>query len=42
MKSKKKPILIGLGYDFLKSEINFQTQEDVRLDKIITEKGIYV
>ena len=41
-KSKKKPILIGLGYDFLKSEINFQTQEDVRLDKIITEKGIYV
>ena len=41
-KFDKKPILIGLGYDFLKSKINFQTQEDVKLDKIITEKDIYV
>lgn len=40
--SKKRPLLIGLGYDCLKSELNFQTQKDVRLDKIITEKGVYV
>jgi 5-formyltetrahydrofolate cyclo-ligase len=39
---KKRPLLIGLGYDCLKSELNFQTQKDVRLDKIITEKGVYV
>jgi len=39
---KKKPLLIGLGYDCLKSKLNFQTQKDVRLDKIITEKGVYV
>jgi len=40
--AKKKPILIGLGYDCLKSEINFQTKQDIRLDKIITDKGVYV
>lgn len=40
--TKKKPILIGLGYDCLKSEINFQTKQDIRLDKIITDKGVYV
>ena len=40
--AKKKPVLIGLGYDCLKSEINFQTKQDIKLDKIITDKGVYV
>ena len=41
-KNNQKIILIGLGYEVLKTDCNFQSEHDVRLDKIITEKGIYV
>ena len=40
--TNKKILLIGLGYEALKTDFNFQTNFDVRLDKIVTDKRIYV
>jgi 5-formyltetrahydrofolate cyclo-ligase len=36
------PKLWGIGYDFQMVDINFQDKFDIRLDKVITEKNIYV
>ena len=37
-----KPKFWGICYDFQLSETNFETKFDVRLDKVITDKKVYV
>ena len=37
-----RPLLIGLSYDFLKTNEHFQSLHDVRLNKVVTDKGVYV
>ena len=37
-----RPRLWGIGYDFQKVNTNFQNKFDIRLDKVITDKKIYV
>lgn len=39
--SHKKPLLIGLGYEFQKTELIEQKEWDVPLDAVITQKHIY-
>lgn len=39
---KNRPKLWGIGYDFQLTNTNFQSNSDIRLDKVITEKNIYV
>tara|TARA_X000000368_G_scaffold298843_1_gene237968 strand:- start:3939 stop:4529 length:591 start_codon:yes stop_codon:yes gene_type:complete len=39
---KDRPRLWGVGYDFQKVSTNFQNKYDIRLDKVITDKKIYV
>ena len=39
---KNRPKLWGVGYDFQLTNTNFQSNSDIRLDKVITEKNIYV
>ena len=39
---KNRPGLWGIGYDFQKVNTNFQNRFDIRLDKVITDKKIYV
>ena len=36
------PKLWGVGYDFQKINTNFQNKFDIRLDKVITDKKVYV
>ena len=40
--TKIGPKLWGVGYDFQKTNTNFQNKFDIRLDKVITDKKIYV
>ncbi len=37
-----KPRFWGIGYDFQLSESNFESEFDVRLDKVISDKKVYV
>ena len=37
-----KPKFWGICYDFQLSETNFETEFDVRLDKVISDKKVYV
>ena len=37
-----RPRLWGIGYDFQRVNTNFQNKFDIRLDKVITDKKIYV
>ncbi len=39
---KTGPKLWGIGYDFQRVSTNFQNKFDIRLDKVITDKKIYV
>ena len=41
-KNKTGPKLWGIGYDFQRVSTNFQNKFDIRLDKVITDKKIYV
>ena len=41
-KNKTGPRLWGIGYDFQRVSTNFQNKFDIRLDKVITDKKIYV
>ena len=41
-KNKAGPRLWGIGYDFQRVSTNFQNKFDIRLDKVITDKKIYV
>ena len=40
--TKTGPKLWGIGYDFQKINTNFQNKFDIRLDKVITDKKVYV
>ena len=40
--TKTGPKLWGVGYDFQKINTNFQNKFDIRLDKVITDKKVYV
>ena len=41
-KNKTGPRLWGIGYDFQRVSTNFQNKFDIKLDKVITDKKIYV
>ena len=41
-KKKTGPRLWGIGYDFQRVNTNFQNKFDIRLDKVITDKKVYV
>ena len=41
-RTKTGPQLWGVGYDFQKINTNFQNKFDIRLDKVITDKKVYV
>ena len=42
LQNGNKPKFWGIGYDFQLSESNFESEFDVRLDKVISDKKIYV
>ena len=42
LQNNNKPKFWGIGYDFQLSESNFESNFDVRLDKVISDKKVYV
>ena len=42
LKNEKRPKFFGIGYDFQLTESKFESKFDVRLDKVITDKKVYV
>ena len=42
LQNDNKPKFWGIGYDFQLSESNFESNFDVRLDKVISDKKVYV
>ncbi len=42
LQNGNKPKFWGIGYDFQLSESNFESEFDVRLDKVISDKKVYV
>ena len=42
LQNDNKPKFWGIGYDFQLSESNFESKFDVRLDKVISDKKVYV
>ena len=42
LQNGNKPKFWGIGYDFQLSESNFESKFDVRLDKVISDKKVYV
>jgi len=42
LEKDSRPKFWGIGYDFQLSKSNFQSKFDVRLDKVISDKKIYV
>ena len=42
LKNKKRPKFFGISYDFQLTESKFESKFDVRLDKVITDKKVYV
>ena len=42
LNNKSRPKFFGISYDFQLTECKFESKFDVRLDKVITDKKVYV
>lgn len=42
LNNKSRPKFYGISYDFQLTEFKFESEFDVRLDKVITDKKVYV